>query len=88
MKCPTECVPWHFALDHVKYEMSNFQLTQLFLLWRENKTEKKAWRPLWITYPKLRNPATNGFDVLANKCAEEYTNVSRQLAVHSPVHMP
>ena len=29
----------------------------------------------------------NGFAVLANKCAEEDTNVSRQLVVHSPVRM-
>ena len=38
-------------------------------------------------YPKLRNLVMNGFAVLANKCAEEDANVSRQLAVHSPVCM-
>ena len=54
----------------------------------ENKIEEKAWRPLWTTYPKLRNLALNGFAVLSNKCAEEDANVSRQLAVRSPVRMP
>ena len=29
----------------------------------------------------------NGFAVLANKCAKEDANVSRQFAVHSPVRM-
>ena len=38
--------------------------------------------------PKLRNLAMNGFAVLANKCAEEDANVSKQLAVGSPVRMP
>ena len=54
----------------------------------ENKIEEKAWRPLWTTDPKLRNRAMNGFAVLPNKCAEEDANVSRQLAVRSPVRMP
>ena len=54
----------------------------------ENKTEEKAWRTLWTTDPKLRNLALNGFAVLANKCAEEYATVSKQLAVGSPVRMP
>ena len=53
----------------------------------ETKIEEKAWRPLWTTYPKLKNLAMNGFVVLANKCAEEDANVSKQLAVHSPVRM-
>ena len=53
----------------------------------ENKIEEKAWRPLWTTDPKLRNLAMNGFAVLANKCAEEDANVSKQLAVRSPVRM-
>ena len=83
---------WHFALHHVNYEMSNFQLAQLLLPWNiccvENKIEENAWRPLWTTYPKLRNLAMNGFSVLANKCAEEDANASRQLAVHSLVRMP
>ena len=35
--------------------------------------------------PKFRNLAMNGFAVLANKCAEKDANVSRQLAMHSPV---
>ncbi len=84
-------MPWRFALDHVNYEMSNFQLAQ-FLLPRsiccvETRIEEKAWRPVWTTYPRLRNVAVNGFAVLANKCAEKDANVSRQLAVHSPVRM-
>ena len=53
----------------------------------ETKIEEKAWRPLWINYPKVRNLAMNGFAVLANKCAEKDANVSRQLAVLSPVRM-
>ena len=53
----------------------------------ETKIEEKAWRPLWTTHPKLRNLAMNRFTVLANKCAEEDANVSRQVAVHSPVRM-
>ena len=92
VKSPTKRMPWRFALDHVNYEMSNFQLTQLLLPWSiccvENKIVEKAWRPLWTTYPKLRNLAMNWFAVLANKCAEEDANASRQLAVHSPVRMP
>ena len=76
-----------FALDNVNYEMSNFQLAQHLLTWSiccvENKIEEKAWQPLWTTDPKLRNLAMNGFTVLANRCAEEDANVSRQLAVHS-----
>ena len=92
VQCPTKRMPWRFALDHVKYEMSNFQFARLFLPWSvccvENKIEKKPWRPLWTTYPKLRNLAMNGFAVLANKCAEEDANASRQLAVHSPVRTP
>ena len=84
-------MPWRFALDHVNYEMSNFWLAQLLLVWSiccvETKIEEKAWRPLWTTYPKLRNLAMNGFAVLANKCAEKDANVSRQLAVHIPVRM-
>ena len=84
-------MPWRFALDHVNYEMSNFQLVQ-FLLPRsiccvETRIEEKAWRPLWTTNPRLRNVPVNGFAVLANKCAEKDANVSRQLAVHSPVRM-
>ena len=89
VKCPTKRMPWRFALDHVNSEMSNFQHAQLPLPWSiccvENKTGEKAWRPLRITYPKIRNLALNGFAVLANKCAEKDANVSRQLAVHSPV---
>ena len=85
-------MPWHFALDHVNYEISNFQLAQLLLLWSnscvENKIEKKAWRLLWTAYPKLKNLAMNRFVVLANKRAEEDANVSRQLAVHSLMCMP
>ena len=84
-------MPWHFALDHVNYEMSNFQLAQLLLprsiCCVETKIQEKAWRPLWTTYPKLRNLAMNGFALLANKCAEKDANVSRQLAVHRPVRM-
>ena len=38
--------------------------------------------------PKLGNLAMNGFAVLANRCAEEDADVSRQLAVRSPVRMP
>ena len=40
-------------------------------------TEEKAW-----------NLAMNGFAVLANTCAEKDANVSKQLAVRSPVRMP
>ena len=91
VKYPTKRMPWRFALDHVNYEMSNFQLAQLLLPWNicfmETKIEEKTWRPLWTTYPKLRNLVMNGFAVLANKCAEKDANVSRQLAVHSPVRM-
>ena len=91
MKCPTKRMPWRFALDHVNYEMSNFQLAHLLLprgiCCVETQIEEKAWRPLWTTYPKLRNLAINGFAVLANKCAEKDANVSMQLAVHSPVRM-
>ena len=83
MKCLTKCMPWCFALHYVNYEMSNFELTQLLLPWSiccvETKIEKKALRPL-STYPKLRNLAVNGFAVLANKCAEQDANVSRQFA--------
>ena len=81
-----------FALDHVNYEMSNFQLAQLLRPWSicsvKNKREEKAWQPLWTTDPKLRNLAMNGFTVLANRCAEEDASVSKQLAVRSPVRMP
>ena len=84
-------MPWRFALDHVNYEMSNFQLVQFLLPRRiccvETKIEEKAWRSLWTTYHRLRNVAVNGFAVLANKCAEKDANVSRQLAVHNPVRM-
>jgi len=84
-------MPWRFALDRVNYEMSSLQLAQLLLPWSiccvENKTEEKAWRPLWTTEPKLRNLAMDGFAVLANKCAEEDANVSMQIAVRSPVRM-
>ena len=84
-------MPWRFALDHVNYEISNVQLAQLLLSCSiccvENKTEEKAWRPLWTTEPKLRNLAMNGFAVLANKRAEEDANVSMQLAVRCPVRM-
>ena len=84
-------MPRRFVVDHVNYEMSNFQVAQLLLPWSvccvENITEEKAWRPLWTTYPKLRNLPINGFAVLANKCAEKDANVLMQLAVHRPVHM-
>ena len=80
-------MPWRFALDHVNYEMSDFQLAQLLMPWSiccvENKIEEKAWRPLWTTDPKLGNLAMNRFAVPANKCAEEDANASWQLAVHS-----
>ena len=76
----------------MNYEMSNFQLAQLLLpciiCCVENKREEKACRPLWTTEPKLRNLAMNGFAVLANRCAEEDANVSKQIAVCSPVRMP
>ena len=72
---------WHFALHHVNYEMSNFQLAQLLLPWNiccvENKIEENAWRPLWTTYPKLRNLAMNRFAILATKCAEEDATAPR-----------
>ena len=46
-----------FALDHVNYEMSNFQLALRFLPWSiscvENKIEENACRLLSTTYPKL-----------------------------------
>ena len=71
-------MPLYFALDHVNYEMSNFQLGQLLLPWSiccvENKRGEKAWGHLWTTDPKLRNLAMNGFAVLANRCAEEDAN--------------
>ena len=58
VKRPTKRITWRFALDHVNYEMSNFQLAQLLLPWSiccvETKTEEKAWRPLWTTDPKLQ----------------------------------
>ena len=61
-------MPWRFALDHVNYEMSNFQLAQLLLPWSiccvETEIEEKAWRPFWTTYPKLKNLAMNGYAVL------------------------
>ena len=91
VKRPTKRIAWRFALDQVNYEMSNFQLAQPLLPWSiccvETKIEEKAWQPLWTTDPKLRNLAMNGFAVLVNKCAEKEANVSRQLAVHSPVRM-
>ena len=84
-------MPWRFALDHVNYEISNFQLAQLLLLWSiccvETKIVEKAWRPLWTTYPKLRNLAMNRFTVLAKQCVQKDANVLRQLAVYSPVRM-
>ena len=84
-------MPWCFALHYVNYEMSNFELTQLLLPWSiccvENKIVEKAWRPLWTTYPKLRNLAINGFAVLENSCAEEDANATKQFAVDSPVRM-
>ena len=84
-------MPWRFPLNHVNYKTSDFQLAQLLLPWSiccvETKIEEKVWRPLWTTDPKLRNLAMNGFAVLVNKCAEKEANVSRQLAVHSPVRM-
>ena len=49
--------------------------------------EENAWRPLWTTYPRLKNLAMNGSAIPANKCAEEDAHASRQLAVHNPVHM-
>ena len=91
MQCLIKFMPWCFALDHVNYEMSNFELTQLLLPWSiccvENKIEETMWWPLWTTYPKLRNLAMNRFAELANKCAEKDANASRQLAAHSPVCM-
>ena len=88
MKCPTKRLPWCFALDHVNYEMSNFQLARLLLPWniillcgKQNRGKGVA------TYPKLRNLAMNGFAVLANSCAEEDVNATKQFAVHSPVRM-
>ena len=91
MQCLTKLLPRHFALDHVHYEMSNFELTELLVPWSiccvENNIDEKAQRPLWTTYPKLRNLAINGFAVLANKCAEEDANASRLLAVHCHVCM-
>ena len=81
MKCSTERRPWPFALDHVDYEMSNFQLAQLLLprsiCCVENKIEEKAWQLLWTTYPKLRNLAMNRFAILANKCAGEDATAPR-----------
>ena len=80
-------------MDRVNYEMSNFQLGQLLLprsiCCVETKIEEKAWRPLWTTYPKLRNLAMNGFAVLANTYAEEdeKKKKSRQLAMYSPVRL-
>ena len=92
MKRPIKRMPWRFALDHVNYEMSDFQLAQLLMPWSiccvENKREEKAWRPLWTTDPKLKNLAKNGFAVLPNRCAEEDANVSMQIAVRSPLRMP
>ena len=83
-------MPLRFALDRVNYEMSDFQLAQLLLPWSiccvETKIEKKALRHL-STYTRLRNLAMNGFAVLANKRAEKDANVSKQLAVGSPVRM-
>ena len=90
MQCLTKLLPRLFALDQVHYEMSNFEFTQLLVQWSiccvEN-IDEKAQRPLWTTYPKLRNLAINGFAVLANKCAEEDANASRLLAVHCHVCM-
>ena len=81
VKCPIKRMPLYFALDHVNYKMSNFQLGQLLLPWSiccvENKRGEKAWGHLWTTDPKLRNLSMNGFAVLANKCAEEDANVSK-----------
>ena len=68
-------MPWRFALHHVNYEMSNFQPAQLVLPWSiccvETKVEEMPWRPLWTTYPKLRNLDVNGSAVPANRCAEK-----------------
>ena len=81
-------MPCRFALDHVNY-MSNFELAQLVpwgICCVENRGKGVA---TVVDYcPKLRNLAKNGCAVLANKCAEEDANASRQLAVHSPVRTP
>ena len=53
----------------------------------ENKAKEKTWRPLCTTYPKIKNLAMNGFAVLANSCAEEDANATKQFAVDSPVRM-
>ena len=81
-------MPLRFALDHVNYEMSNLQLAQLLLPWSICCVENRGKGVATSTSPDLRNLAMNGFAVLANKCAEEDANASRQLAVHSPVRMP
>ena len=87
-------MPWRFALDHVNWEMSNFQLAQ-FLLPRSicccvfpSRDQNREGVATFVDYlPTLRNLAVNGFAVLANKCAEKDANVSRHLAVHIPVRM-
>ena len=51
MQCLTKPLPRHFALDHVHYEMSNFELTELLVPWSiycvENNIDEKAQRPLY-----------------------------------------
>ena len=42
MKCPTKHMPWCFALDHVNYETSNFQLIQLF--WHGAFLQNLVWK--------------------------------------------
>ena len=74
-------MPRRVVVDHVNYEMSNFQVAQLLLPWSvccvENITEEKAWRPLWTTDPKLRNLSMNGFAVLANKACRRVRQTPR-----------
>ena len=42
MKCPTKrMMPWRFALDHVNYEMSIFEVAQLLLPWSICRVENK-----------------------------------------------
>ena len=81
VKCPTRPRPWRLALDRVNYVMSNFELAQLLPL----VIFVCVWKTKQST--QAQDLAMNGFAVLASKCAEEGTNASRQLAVHSPVRM-
>ena len=81
VKSPTKRMPWRFALDHVNYEMSNFQLAQLLLPWSncvETKIEERRGDLCGLHSP------SSGILLWTDSL---YLQTSVQLAVLSPVRM-